>query len=72
MSNLESNLGTLEANVKSTYQAARELAGDFGKLGASWVRYGLTVGESSVQASARTLDEVAKTLRKLADRVRGA
>ena len=48
----------LENDAKTVYETARELVEDLGKLGASWVRYGLTVGESSMQASARTLDEV--------------
>lgn len=60
----------LESNVKSVYEAARELAGDLGKLGKSWIRYGLTVGESSMQASAHTLDEAAEALRKVAERLR--
>jgi hypothetical protein len=72
MSENNSSLENLEANVKSAVDAARELGADLAKLGAGWVRYGLTVGESSVQASARTLDEVAHALRKLADRVRDA
>ena len=76
MSNLESDFShlqsTLESNVKSTVDAARELAVDLGKLGADWMRHGLEVGESSVHASARSLDEVAGALRRLADRMRKA
>ena len=63
-------MSNLEANVKSVYETARELAGDLGKLGKSWIRYGLTVGESSMQASAHTLDEAADALRKVAERLR--
>ena len=63
-------MSNLEANVKSVYETARELAGDLGKLGKSVVRYGLTVGESSMQASAHTLDEAAEALRKVAERLR--
>ena len=63
-------MSNLESNVKSVYETARELAGDLGKLGKSWIRYGLTVGESSMQASAHTLDEAAETVRKVAERLR--
>jgi hypothetical protein len=63
-------MSNLEENVKSVYETARELAGDLGKLGKSWIRYGLTVGESSMQASAHTLDEAADALRKVAERLR--
>jgi len=62
----------LENDAKTAYETARELVEDLGKLGASWVRYGLTVGESSMQASARTLDEAARSLRKVAERIRKA
>jgi hypothetical protein len=65
-----SHIENLENDAKTAFEAARELVGDLGKLGASWVRYGLTVGESSMQASARTLDEAARTLRKVADRIK--
>ena len=70
MSDLESNVKSVEANVKTLYETARELALELGTLGKSWIRYGLTVGESSLQASAHTLDEVAAALRKVAERVR--
>ncbi|HEX8952124.1 MAG TPA: hypothetical protein VF945_09790 [Polyangia bacterium] len=63
-------MSDLESNVKSVYQTARELAEDLGKLGKSWIRYGLTVSESSMQASAHTLDEAAEALRKVAERLR--
>ena len=62
----------LENDAKTAYETARELVEDLGKLGASWVRYGLTVGESSMQASARTLDEAARSLRMVAERIRKA
>ena len=65
-----SHIDNLEKDAKTTIEAARELVGDLGKLGASWVRYGLTVGESSMQASARSLDEAARALRKVADRIK--
>ena len=64
------DIDSLENDAKSAYETARELVGDLGKLGASWVRYGLTVGESSMQASARSLDEAARALRKAADRIK--
>jgi uncharacterized protein YukE len=70
VSELESNVKSIESNVKSIYETARELAGDLGKLSKSWIRYGLTVGESSMQASAHTLDEVAEALRKVAEKLR--
>lgn len=63
-------MSNLEANTRSVYETARELVDDLGKLGKSWIRYGLTVGESSMQASAHTLDEAAEALRKLAERLR--
>ena len=63
-------MSELESNVKTIYETARELAGDLGKLGKSWIRYGLTVGESGMQASAHTLDEVAEALRKVAEKLR--
>jgi hypothetical protein len=62
----------LENDAKTALETARELAADLGKLGAGWIRYGITVGESSIQASARSLDEVARALRKVADRMRKA
>ncbi len=63
-------MSTLEENTKSVYETAREIVDDLGKLGKSWIRYGLTVGESSMQASAHTLDEAAEALRKIAERLR--
>jgi hypothetical protein len=63
-------MSDLESNAKSTYEAARELARDLGKLGAAWVRYGISVGQSSMQTSARTLDDAARALGKVADRLR--
>ena len=63
-------MSNLEVNGKSVYETARELVDEIGKLGRSWIRYGLTVGESSMQASAHTLDEAAEALRKLAERLR--
>jgi hypothetical protein len=63
-------MSDLETNAKSVLDAARELAGDLGKLGKSWIRYGLAVGESSMQASAHTLDELAEALRKVGERLR--
>jgi len=65
-----SHIDNLENDAKTAYETARELVEDLGKLGASWVRYGLTVGESSMQASARSLDEAARALRKVADRIK--
>ena len=59
LNDVEPSLKNLESDAKSTFDAARELAVDLGKLGADWVRYGLAVGESSVQASASSLEEVA-------------
>jgi hypothetical protein len=50
--------------------AARDLVRDLGKLGAGCVRYGLTVGKSSMQTSASSLDEAARALGKLAERLR--
>jgi len=64
-----SHIDNLENDAKNTFEAARELVVDLGKLGVSWMRYGLSVGESSMQASARTLDEAARALRKVADRI---
>lgn len=63
-------MSDLDSSLKSTIDAARELARDLGKLGAEWVRYGISVGESSVQTTARSLDEAARALGKLADRLR--
>jgi len=65
-----SHIDNLENDAKTTIEAARELVTDLGKLGASWVKYGLSVGESSMQASARSLDEAARALRKVADRIK--
>jgi uncharacterized protein YbaP (TraB family) len=64
------NMSDLEANAQSAYETAQELVADLGKLGATWVRYGLSVGESSMQTSARTLEETARSLRKVAERLR--
>jgi uncharacterized protein YbaP (TraB family) len=64
------NMSDLETNAQSAYAAAQELVADLGKLGATWVRYGLSVGESSMQTSARTLEETARSLRKVAERLR--
>ena len=62
-------MDNLETEAKTTYEAARELVDDLARLGKSWLKYGLAVGESSIQTSARTLDDAAKALRKLADRI---
>ena len=62
-------MSNFEDNAKSTYDTARELVDDLARLGKSWLKLGLAVGESSIQASARTLDDAARTLRKIADRV---
>ena len=72
MKEVETSLETLEAEAKSTFEAARELAADLGKLGADWARHGLSVGKSTVKASADSLEQVAGALRKLADRMRDA
>ena len=63
-------MSDLDDSLKSTLEAARELVTDLGKLGATWVRHGLSVGESSMQTGARSLDEAARALRKIADRLR--
>ncbi len=65
-------MSQLESNVKSTYEAASEIVNDLAKLGATWVRYGLAVGESSLQTSAQTLEEAARTVRRFADKLKGA
>jgi hypothetical protein len=63
-------MSDLDSNVKSAFDAARDLVRDLGKLGAGWVQYGLSVGESSMQTTARSLDEAARALGKIADRLR--
>jgi hypothetical protein len=63
-------MSDLDTDLKSALDAARELVRDLGKLGAGWVRYGLSVGESSMQRTAYSLDEAARSLGKLADRLR--
>ena len=72
LDDVETAFENVESELKSTLTAARELAGDLGKLGADWARYGLTVGKQSVQASADSLEQVAAALRKLANRMRDA
>ena len=69
-SNQGATMSDLESNLQTTLDAARELVRDLGKLGKGWVRYGLTVGESSMQTTAHTLDEAAAALVKLAARIR--
>jgi hypothetical protein len=50
------DMSHLESNLKSVYEAARELVGSLGKLGAGWV-----VG---------SLDQTARELRRLTERLR--
>ena len=47
-----------------------EIAGELVKLGTAWLRYGLSVGESSLEASARTLQGTARVLGRIAARIR--
>jgi hypothetical protein len=65
-------MSDLESNAKSAYETAQTLVEDLAKLGAAWVRYGRSVGESSIETSARTLEETARNLRKVAERLRSA
>jgi hypothetical protein len=65
-------MSELESNVKSAVDAASEVVADAAKLGAAWVRYGLAVGESSLHTSARSLEDAASIMRKLADRLPNA
>ena len=65
-------MSDLESNAKSAYETAQALVDDLTKLGAAWVRYGLSLGESSMQTSARTLEETARNLRKVAEKLRRA
>ncbi len=65
-------MSQLESNVKSTYEAASEIVNDLAKLGATWVRYGLTLGESSLQTSARSLEDAARAVHKLATKLLGS
>jgi len=62
-------MDNLENEAKTTYETARELVDDLARLGKSWLKYGLAVGESSIQTSAHTLEEAAKALRKIAGRI---
>jgi hypothetical protein len=64
------NMSDIETNAQSAYETAQDLVTDLSKLGAAWVRYGLSVGESTMQTSARTLEETARSLRKVAERLR--
>ncbi|MCU1277225.1 MAG: hypothetical protein JWM53_771 [bacterium] len=59
-------MSDLETNLSSTFDAARVLVRDLTALGGGWLRYGLAVG----QASARTLDEAARALGELTERLR--
>jgi hypothetical protein len=63
-------MSELESNVKDLYETASEIVADLGTLGAAWARYGLSVGESSLQQSAHSLEDAAQALRKLAARLR--
>ena len=65
-------MSDIETNAKSAYETAQELVGDLAKLGAAWVRYGRSVGESSMETSAKTLEETARNLRKVAEKLRRA
>ena len=65
-------MSDIETNAKSAYETAQELVNDLAKLGAAWVRYGLSMGESSMETSARTLEETARNLRKVAEKLRSA
>ncbi|MDB4971294.1 MAG: hypothetical protein JWN44_6983 [Myxococcales bacterium] len=62
-------MNDIESNAKSAYEAAQELVAGLGKLGATWVRYGVSVAESTIQTSALTLEEAARNLRKVAERL---
>lgn len=50
--------------AKSTF---RGITGDLLKLGLTWARYGLTMGESALRTSAQSLDGVASTLHRVAE-----
>jgi hypothetical protein len=63
-------MSDLETNLDAAFDTARDLVRDLGKLGASWVRYGLSAGESTIRTTAHSLDEAARALTKLADRLR--
>lgn len=60
----------LDDNLKSTVETARQLASDLGTLAANWIRYGVSIGENAMHESARTLDQTARALGKIADRLK--
>lgn len=57
-------------NQKAAMTAVAELATEVVKVGAAWLRYGLSVGESSLEASARSLESTARVLGRVAARIR--
>jgi hypothetical protein len=63
-------MSNLENDAKSAYETAQQLLADLGKLGATWVRYGLSVGESTMQTSAQSLEHAARSLRSAAERLK--
>jgi hypothetical protein len=52
-------------------ELATEIVRDFAKLGAAWLRHGLTVSESALKTSARSLESTARALAEVADRLHG-
>ena len=57
-------MSTTTENTKEVDQIVHEVV----ELGASWARYGLTVGRSELETSAKTLSTTASLLGDLAKR----
>ncbi len=62
-------MSQLESNTRSAYDTAAELVGDLAKLGAAWLHYGLTLGQTSLVTSARSLEDAARSLQKLSQKL---
>ncbi len=56
-----------EQTINQAKNTFRGLTEDLLKLGLTWARYGLTVGESALRTSAQSLDGVAGTLHRVAE-----
>jgi hypothetical protein len=63
MSEVESNGDSIKPGV------AQEILTDLRRLGAAWIKYGVSVGEAALQTSARSLDDAAKALRVAAEKL---
>jgi hypothetical protein len=60
----------IQSQPASAVETVSDLAAGLIAVGTGWLRYGLSIGESSLKTSAHTLTSTAQLLAQVADRLR--